>query len=57
MEPPEHGLLSRKPRNIKKDRLADWRLLLQAYGFLGVIESLCAMSMLVFPIAPLKNIV
>lgn len=57
MEPPEDGLLLRKPRNIKKDRLADWRLLVHAYGFLGVIESLCAMSMLVSPIAPVNNIV
>ncbi|KAF5309044.1 hypothetical protein D9619_013557 [Psilocybe cf. subviscida] len=45
LEPPEHGLLLRRPRNVKKDRLADWRLLLHAYGFLGVLESLCAMSM------------
>jgi len=45
MEPPEHGLLERKPRNVKKDRLADWKLLLHAYGFLGIIESLCAMTM------------
>ncbi|KDR70264.1 hypothetical protein GALMADRAFT_255158 [Galerina marginata CBS 339.88] len=45
MEPPEDGLLLRKPRNVKTDRLADWRLLLQAYGFLGILESLCAMSM------------
>jgi len=45
MEPPELGLLSRKPRNVKTERLADWRLLLHAYGFLGILESLCAMSM------------
>lgn len=45
MEPPEEGLLLRKPRDVKKDRLADWKLLLQAYGFLGLTESLCAMSM------------
>lgn len=57
MEPPEHGLLLRKPRNIKKDRLADWKLILHAYGFLGMIESLCAMSMLVISIATLNNIV
>lgn len=44
-EPPESGLLSRAPRNVHTDRLADWRLLLHAYGFLGVTESLCAMSM------------
>ncbi|KAF8987235.1 sodium-potassium ATPase [Cyathus striatus] len=45
LEKPESGLLLRKPRNTKTQRLADWRLLLQAYGFLGIIESLCAMSM------------
>jgi hypothetical protein len=45
LEPPESGLLSRPPRNVRKERLANWRLLLQAYGFLGIIESLCAMSM------------
>ncbi|KAF8263726.1 sodium-potassium ATPase [Lactarius quietus] len=44
-EPPESGLLSRPPRNVRKDRLANFRLLLHAYGFLGILESLCAMSM------------
>ena len=44
-EPPETGLLSRPPRNVRKERMANSRLLLQAYGFLGIIESLCAMSM------------
>ncbi|KAF8512193.1 sodium-potassium ATPase [Gautieria morchelliformis] len=44
MEQPESGLLRRRPRNVKTERLVDWRLLLQAYGFLGVLESLCAMS-------------
>ncbi|KAF8486705.1 sodium-potassium ATPase [Gautieria morchelliformis] len=45
MEQPESGLLRRRPRNVKTDHLVDWRLLLHAYGFLGVLESLCAMSM------------
>jgi sodium/potassium-transporting ATPase subunit alpha len=45
LEPPESGLLSRPPRNVRKERLANGRLLLQAYGFLGVLESLSAMSM------------
>ncbi|QRW20817.1 calcium-transporting ATPase [Rhizoctonia solani] len=45
LEKPEQGLLSRRPRNVKTDRLADWKLLLHAYGFIGVLESLCAMSM------------
>jgi len=38
-------LLRRRPRNVKTERLANWRLLLHAYGFLGVLESLSAMSM------------
>jgi hypothetical protein len=29
--------------------MANGRLLLQAYGFLGILESLCAMSMSVRP--------
>jgi hypothetical protein len=45
LEPPESGLLSRSPRNVRKGRTL--ALLLQAYGFLGIIESLCAMSMCV----------
>ncbi|KAI9507404.1 sodium-potassium ATPase [Russula earlei] len=45
LEPPESGLLSRPPRNVRKERLANGRLLLHAYGFLGILESLCAMAM------------
>jgi sodium/potassium-transporting ATPase subunit alpha len=44
-EKPETGLLLRKPRNTKKDRLVDWKLLFQAYFVLGLLESLCACSM------------
>ncbi|KAF7291797.1 Calcium ATPase [Mycena chlorophos] len=43
-EKPEADLLLRKPRNRKKDRLADWKLLLHAYLFLGVLESLTSMT-------------
>lgn len=43
-EKPESDLLKRKPRNIKKDRLADWKLLLQSYIFLGL--PMTAMSFL-----------
>jgi sodium/potassium-transporting ATPase subunit alpha len=50
-EPPESGLLSRPPRDVRKERLADWKLLLHAYGFLGVLESLCAMAMCVLSLA------
>ncbi|KAF9481785.1 sodium-potassium ATPase [Pholiota conissans] len=45
MEPPENGLLLRRPRNVKKDRLANTKLIAHAYLFLGVLESLCAMTM------------
>ncbi|KAI0290823.1 sodium-potassium ATPase [Russula brevipes] len=45
LEPPESGLLSRPPRNVRTERLANGRLLLHAYGFLGILESLCAMAM------------
>ena len=48
LEEPETDLLERPPRNVKTEHLVDWKLLLQAYGFLGILESLCAMSMSVF---------
>jgi sodium/potassium-transporting ATPase subunit alpha len=44
-EKPEAGLLTRPPRNTKKDKLVNLKLLGHAYLFLGVIESLCACSM------------
>lgn len=37
-EKPEADVLLRPPRNIKKDRLVDWRLLLQSFGFIGILE-------------------
>lgn len=39
----EADLLLRKPRDRKKERLADFRLLAHAYFFLGVLESLTSM--------------
>jgi sodium/potassium-transporting ATPase subunit alpha len=45
MEKPEADLLLRRPRVPKKDRLANWRLILHAYFFLGILESFAAMSM------------
>lgn len=45
MESPEADLLARPPRNPKTDRLVSARVLLHAYGFLGLLESLCANSM------------
>lgn len=44
-EKPEADVLLRRPRNPKTDRLVNWQLMLQAYGFFGVIESLCSFSM------------
>lgn len=40
MEKPEAGLLERPPRNTKRDRLVNSRLLLHAYGFIGLMEML-----------------
>ncbi|KZT39131.1 sodium-potassium ATPase [Sistotremastrum suecicum HHB10207 ss-3] len=45
LEKPEQGLLSRKPRNVRKDHLVDWKLVFQAYVFLGIPETLCANAM------------
>lgn len=44
-ETPEAEVLLRKPRNAKTDRLVDWRLILQSYGFIGVLESLSSFAM------------
>ena len=44
-EKPEADVLLRRPRNVKKDRLVDWRLILQAYGFIGMIESVASFAM------------
>lgn len=48
-EQPEADLLLRKPRDKKKDRLADWKLLFHAYFFIGIIESFTAMVGCVLP--------
>jgi sodium/potassium-transporting ATPase subunit alpha len=44
-EAPEADVLTRPPRNPRKNHLVDWKLLLQAYGVLGIIESLCSFAM------------
>jgi sodium/potassium-transporting ATPase subunit alpha len=44
-EQPEADVLLRKPRNIKKDKLVDWKLLFHAYIFLGIQETLCSFAM------------
>jgi sodium/potassium-transporting ATPase subunit alpha len=35
----------RRPRNPKKDRLVDWQLMLQSYGFIGVLETVASFAM------------
>lgn len=44
-EAPEADVLRRKPRKPKVDRLVDWQLMLQSYGFIGVIETLTSFAM------------
>lgn len=44
-EKPEADVLLRPPRNPKKDRLVDRKLLLHAYGFLGMLETVCSFAM------------
>ncbi|KAK0528291.1 hypothetical protein OC834_004105 [Tilletia horrida] len=45
LEKPEGDLLKAKPRNVKKDRLADWKLLVHAYVFVGLPLTVCCFSM------------
>lgn len=44
-EKPEADVLLRKPRNTKKDHLVNWKLILYAYGFIGLLETLSSFSM------------
>ena len=44
-EKAEADLLTRPPRDRKKDRLANPKLIFHAYGFIGVIECVTAMAM------------
>jgi sodium/potassium-transporting ATPase subunit alpha len=44
-EKPEADVLTRPPRNAKKDRLVDWKLIMQAYGFVGVVETFSSFAM------------
>lgn len=44
-EKPESDVLCKPPRNIKKDRLVDWRLMLHSYLVLGSIMTICSFSM------------
>ncbi|KAH7305561.1 Na,H/K antiporter P-type ATPase [Stachybotrys elegans] len=44
-EKPEADVLTRPPRNVKKDRLVNWQLVLQAYGIVGVTQTLASYAM------------
>ena len=44
-EAPEADVLLRKPRKPKADRLVDWQLMLQSYGFIGVIQTVTSFAM------------
>jgi sodium/potassium-transporting ATPase subunit alpha len=44
-EKPEADVLLRKPRNTKKDHLVDWKLIIYAYGFIGLAETITSFSM------------
>lgn len=44
-EKPEADVLLRPPRDPKRDRLVNFKLILNAYGVVGVMQSVCAFSM------------
>ncbi|KAH8805724.1 hypothetical protein F5884DRAFT_755285 [Xylogone sp. PMI_703] len=44
-ESPEADVLLRKPRRLGKDRLVDWQLVLQSYGFIGVLQTITSFAM------------
>ncbi|KAL1647738.1 hypothetical protein SLS58_002539 [Diplodia intermedia] len=44
-EKPEADVLLQRPRNPCKDRLVDWKLILHAYGIIGVIQSVSSFAM------------
>jgi sodium/potassium-transporting ATPase subunit alpha len=44
-EKPEANVMLQPPRDIVNDRLVDWKLLLQAYGFIGTFETALSFTM------------
>lgn len=44
-EAPEADVLLRPPRNPKKDRLVNWKLILHAYGVVGLFETVLSFTM------------
>jgi sodium/potassium-transporting ATPase subunit alpha len=43
-EAPEADVLLRKPRMPGQDRLVDWKLILQAYGFIGFAQTIASFA-------------
>ena len=44
-EKSEADVLTRPPRNIKKDRLVNWQLIVQSYGIVGVLQTVASFAM------------
>jgi len=44
-EKPEADVLTRPPRKIGHDRLVDWKLVLQSYGLIGLLETTASFAM------------
>ena len=44
-EKAEADVLTRRPRNTKKDRLVNWQLILHSYGLIGVIQTFTSFAM------------
>lgn len=44
-EQPEADVLLRPPRNPRKDKLVNWKLMFNAYGIIGIIQTVCSFSM------------
>jgi sodium/potassium-transporting ATPase subunit alpha len=44
-EAPEADVLIRKPRVVGTDRLVDWKLIIQSYGFIGLLETISSYAM------------
>ncbi|KAF2095188.1 putative H /K ATPase alpha subunit [Rhizodiscina lignyota] len=43
-EKPEADMLLQPPRNPRKDHLVNWQLILNAYGFIGVLETVSSFA-------------
>ena len=44
-EKPEADVLLRPPRVVGVDRLVDWKLIVQSYGFVGIVETAASFAM------------